>query len=146
MVKIKKIIKQFLIQGRENIWEWLKQRIYFLLTDKTTSCRGSSNIQISDPVIFTKLGNGFHNYLKETYQSSAFNFTMTNNHTIMCPRNSIIKFLSYFIKFKAMVGQTDIVSSLTALPFSRQTFAEEQQTLKMEDQLQDDNWQMGWTH
>lgn len=46
----------------------------------------------------------------------------------------------------AMVDQTDIMTSLTALPFSSQTFTEEQQTLKLEDQLQDYNWQTGRTH
>lgn len=46
----------------------------------------------------------------------------------------------------AMVDQTDTVTSLTALPFSSQTSTEEQQTLKMEDKLQNYNWQKGLTN
>lgn len=64
----------------------------------------------------------------------------------MCSRIYINKFLSYFTKLTAVVDQTDIEPSLIALPFSFHTFTEEQQILKMEDQLQEYCWQKGRAH
>lgn len=120
------------VQGRGN--EWLKQHIYFLLTNCLQAAVAAVTFKYLTLSFLLSWGMAFIITLKRHVKVQLL---ISLWQIIITPRNYINT---------AVADQTDIMTSLTALPFSSQTFTEEQQTLKLEDQLQDYNWQTGRTH